>query len=243
MTEWQSNKDLKDTGDKQNEEVNFPNGSVEDKVLGIVWNSNEDSFMFKVKSESTDCLILTKWTTRSILSQIARIYDPVGLAAAFLIRAKTGLQELWQEGYEWDQDLPAAVQQKWLNLFKEVKELNKVSFPRSLSPPEPADSQPTLCVLADASQDAFGACAYIRWEVQKNKFDIRFIAAKSGVAPPQAPHKPAAWAASGCIGIQITIYNQGRVSFPVQRNLYLHRQCHCVSMGSRQSQELQTICL
>ena len=183
IKEWQSNKDLKDTGDKQNEEVNVPNGPGEGKVLGIVWNSTEDSFKFKVKSETMDCLDSTEWTKRSILSQIARIYDPVGFAAAFLIQAKTNFQELWQEGYEWDQDLPSAVQQKWLSLFKEIKELNKVSFPRSLSPPEPADSQPTLCVFTDASQDAFGACAYIRWETEKGEFDIRFIAAKSRVAP------------------------------------------------------------
>ena len=183
IKEWQSNRDLKDTGDKQNEEVNVPNGSGEDKVLGIVWNSTEDSFKFKVKSETIDCLNSSEWTKRSILSQIARIYDPVGFAAAFLIRAKIGFQELWQQGYEWDQDLPSAVQQKWLSLFKEMKELNEVSFPGSLSPPEPADSQPTVCVFADASQDVFGAYPYIRWAVEKGEFDIRFIAAKSRVAP------------------------------------------------------------
>lgn len=36
IKEWQSNRDLRDIGDKQNEEVNVPNGSGEDKILGIV---------------------------------------------------------------------------------------------------------------------------------------------------------------------------------------------------------------
>ncbi|XP_068738751.1 uncharacterized protein [Montipora capricornis] len=117
IKEWQSNRDLKDTGDKQNEEVNVPKGSG-DKVLGIVWNSTEDSFKFKVKSETIDCLNSSEWTKRSILSQIARIYDPVGFAAAFLIRAKIGFQELRQQGYEWDEDLPSTVQQKWLSLSR-----------------------------------------------------------------------------------------------------------------------------
>jgi len=36
---WQSNKAL-NNGDQQNREVNVPNGSVEDKVLGIVWYSS-----------------------------------------------------------------------------------------------------------------------------------------------------------------------------------------------------------
>ncbi|XP_068711775.1 uncharacterized protein [Montipora foliosa] len=62
IKEWQSNRDLKDTGDKQNEEVNVLNGSGEDKVLGIVWNSTEDSFKFKVKSETIDCLNSSEWT-------------------------------------------------------------------------------------------------------------------------------------------------------------------------------------
>ena len=72
IKEWQSNRDLKDTGNKQNEEVNVPNGSGEDKVLGNVWNSTEDSFKFKVKTETIDCLDSTEWTKRSILSQIGR---------------------------------------------------------------------------------------------------------------------------------------------------------------------------
>ena len=40
-----------------------------------------------------------------------------------------------------------------------------------------------LCVFADASRKAFGACAYIRWQIENGKFESRFIAAKSRVAP------------------------------------------------------------
>ena len=73
----------------------------------------------------------TKLTKRSILSQVARIFDPVGFASAFLIRAKIGLQELWRQGFEWDEDLPLEVQQKWIAFFREMKDLNKASFQRS----------------------------------------------------------------------------------------------------------------
>ena len=41
---------------------------------------------------------------------------------------------------------------------------------------------PTLCIFSDASNQAFGACAYIRWRNGSNKYDTRFIAAKSRVA-------------------------------------------------------------
>ena len=46
-------------------------------------------------------------TKRAVLRQIARIFDPVGFAAAFLICAKISMQHLWQQGLEWDQELPS----------------------------------------------------------------------------------------------------------------------------------------
>ena len=134
VKEWQSNKDLSNNGDQQGGEVNVLTGQVEDKVLGIVWNITEDSFKFKVKNEAIEVLNSTTLTKRSILSQVAQIFDPIGFTSAFLIRAKIGLQELWRQGFEWDKNLPSALQQKWVVLFREMKELNKVSFQRSLSP-------------------------------------------------------------------------------------------------------------
>lgn len=63
-----------------------------------------------------------------------------------------------------------------------MEELDNVYFDRSL----PADSSvnpPMLCVLANASQDAFGACAYIRHRKDEDTYTVIFIAAKSRVTP------------------------------------------------------------
>ena len=38
-------------------------------------------------------------------------------------------------------------------------------------------------MFCDASCQAFGACAYVRWKLRNSKFGLRFIAAKSRVAP------------------------------------------------------------
>ena len=171
---WQSNKGLSNNRDQEGGEVNVLTGSVEDKVLGVVWNITEDSFKFKVKNEAIEGLNSTKLTKRSILSQVERIFDPTGFAWAFLIPAKIRLQELWRQGSEWDEDLPSAVQQKWIALYREMKELNKVSFQGSLSPHQPAEHRPTVCIFADASHGAFGASAYIRWMTINEEHDVRF---------------------------------------------------------------------
>ena len=151
--------------------------SSEDKVLGVVWNSIKDvlSFVTKVEHNQPN-------TKRRILSQVAKVYDPIGFATAFLIRAKIGMQELWQMGVDWDDELDPAVQAKWKTFFEELGRLKEVSFPRGLFTLN-SIGLPILCIFADASEYAFGACAYLRWQKRDGTFEIRFVAAKSRVAP------------------------------------------------------------
>lgn len=183
---WTSNKALINA---ENQERGFKifQEEVEEKVLRVIWNYVTDEFSFKVKvdlsrlkNRSVDREI--KMTKRTLLSQVARFYDPIGFAAAFVIRAKIGLQELWQIGLNWDDELPCEVQEKWTRLFEEMKELDQIGFKRCLVSPETPES-PTLCVFSDASQEAFGACAYIRQKTKQGTYEVNFIAAKSRVAP------------------------------------------------------------
>ena len=44
-------------------------------------------------------------------------------------------------------------------------------------------SVPLLCIFSDASNEAFGSCAYARWQKSNGEYDVRSIAAKSRVAP------------------------------------------------------------
>lgn len=115
-------------------------------------------------------------------SQVARFYDPIGFAAAFVIRAKISMQELWQIGLDWDDELPYGVQEKWIQLFKEMQELDKIGFKRCLVPSETPEL-PVLHVFSDASQEAFGACAYMRQRRNQDTCEVNFVAAKSRVAP------------------------------------------------------------
>ena len=175
---WQSNKDLeKHTEVQQPRDIKPLQRSSEDKVLGVVWNSIKDvlSFVTKVEHNQPN-------TKRRIQSQVAKVYDPIGFATAFLIRAKIGMQELWQMGVDWDDELDPAVQAKWKTFFEELGRLKEVSFPRGLFTFN-SIGLPILCVFADASEYAFGACAYLRWQKRDGTFEIRFVAAKSRVAP------------------------------------------------------------
>ena len=99
--------------------MNLFEADGEETVLGIGWNLSTDKMSLKVKEDllnlkDTEDLNENQphLTKRKILRHVAKIYDPIGIAAAFLIRARVGMQELWEKGYDWDEELPTDICQK-----------------------------------------------------------------------------------------------------------------------------------
>ena len=185
MKKWLSNAQI--SPPESPEEVILGGESHSEKVLGTVWLPKTDQLSLKVKVELTNLkdsstYIPVKLTKRRILSKLAGIFDPIGAGAAVLVKPKIALQELWQLGLGWDDEVPVEVKRKWMNLFEGMMALNNVHFPRCLTPHD-AIGSPILVVFCDASRLAFGACAYIRWKLADGKFGARFVAAKSRVAP------------------------------------------------------------
>ena len=161
VKEWRSNEDLnKNNASQEMEEIKVPQGTSEEKVLGVVWNNSDDVLKYKVvpsilKSQPV------KITKRSILSQIARIYDPIGFASAFLIRAKIGSQELWQKGINWDDELSPESQEQWLSFFEEMKKLNDVVLEICLCPFIPVElASNSLCLFACIPRCIWNLCIY-----------------------------------------------------------------------------------
>ena len=83
------------------------------------------------------------------------------------------MQELWQLGLSWDDEVPPEVKRKWMTLFEEVIALNNIQFERCLTPPS-ATGNPSLVVFCDASRLAFGECAYARWKLSDGQFNRGF---------------------------------------------------------------------
>ena len=126
--------------------------------------------------------IHVKLTKCIVLSKLASVFDPIGVAAAVSVNAKIVMQELWQLGISWDDELPQRVCEKWMTLLEEMTELNTVEFDRSLTPDD-ANGKPSSVVFCDASKKAFGACPYLRWLLNTGTFGVKFVAAKSRLAP------------------------------------------------------------
>ena len=89
---WVSNKMETSEAPKEGQKAaTFLQGGSVEKVLGMVWDSSTDTFSFKVTPDLFDFQELIQLSKRKVLSQIARIYIPMGFASAFMIRAKITL--------------------------------------------------------------------------------------------------------------------------------------------------------
>nr|XP_049467031.1 uncharacterized protein LOC125908360 [Anopheles coluzzii] len=62
------------------------------KTLGLKWNISTDAFVFNIPRWNADNVI----TKRNALSDVAKLFDPIGLVGPVIIQAMLFLQELWR---------------------------------------------------------------------------------------------------------------------------------------------------
>ncbi len=70
------------------------------KTLGLQWEPKRDLFKFKTATQQ-----INKITKRTILSQLAKIFDPLGWLAPVTIVGRCFMQKLWSTGGSWDEQL------------------------------------------------------------------------------------------------------------------------------------------
>ncbi|GFQ89051.1 uncharacterized protein TNCT_99181 [Trichonephila clavata] len=73
-------------------------------------------------------------TKRLVLKAMLKIFDPIGFTAPFSIRMKMLLQETWQKGLQWDENLPRDLKDAWENSCSELEHLSKFQVPRKYFP-------------------------------------------------------------------------------------------------------------
>ena len=70
---------------------------LEDRVLGVYWNVDQDVLGYRVMRTHRPA------TKRGILSVLSSLYDPLGLAGPFILRARKIVQDLCRQKASWDE--------------------------------------------------------------------------------------------------------------------------------------------
>ncbi|XP_071867010.1 uncharacterized protein [Bombus fervidus] len=147
------------------------------KTLGVFWDSHDDAILYSVETK----IKMSHITKRSISSVIARIYDPLGLLAPVIVRAKILLQRVWALKVDWDESLPSDLHSEWNRYYSQLPLLNNIRFPRKTIIKTAVNIE--LHGFCDASEKAYGACVYIRTINVDGIIQTILLTARSKVAP------------------------------------------------------------
>ncbi|XP_057378039.1 uncharacterized protein LOC130700052 [Daphnia carinata] len=132
-----------------------------DTVLGITWNIASDSLGFSART----CDDL-KYTRAGLTSKVASVFDPLGTASPFIIKAKIKLREIGIKGLDWSDEVSEDEAAWWRSWFRLLSRLPEATFNRCLFPDETKITSSQLHIFCDASEEAYAAVVYIRnvWE-------------------------------------------------------------------------------
>ncbi|XP_055632616.1 uncharacterized protein LOC129773090 [Toxorhynchites rutilus septentrionalis] len=140
-----------------------------ERVLGIVWDPNQDEFSFSMEHRQDVKPYLldgVRPTKRIVLSCVMGFFDPLGLLTPFTIHGKLVIQDLWRTGCDWDEVIDDTTFAKCY--FPEIRSSSIESL--------------ELHIFTDASMHAYGCAAYFR-AVIKGNVRCSLIMSRSKVSP------------------------------------------------------------
>ncbi|XP_046869030.1 uncharacterized protein LOC124461557 [Drosophila willistoni] len=145
------------------------------KVLGIHWEPKSEIFTYGIRlSECTESL------KRQVLSDVSRIFDPLGLLAPVIVQFKILFQELWLLNLDWDSPLPTKLADRWRKYREDINNIRQLKIRRHIGY---VGKRIELHAFSDASIKAYAAVVYSRIVNQDGSIEVSLIAAKTRVAP------------------------------------------------------------
>ncbi|XP_036341132.1 uncharacterized protein LOC118750502 [Rhagoletis pomonella] len=204
------------------EVINMERNQTADKVLGMYWNTRDDTFEFHTKFHRVPQPVLEGIrapTKRELLGIVMAVFDPFGLLANFLITTKIIIQDTWRLGIGWDEKLDAELAARWSRWWKEFPNIKEFQVPRYYSPNISHSSRIELHIFADASQAAFAAVGYFR-VVYDSSVDVTFVMGKTRTAPKRLLSIPRLELQAAVLGTRLSKLLVHNHEFKISRVLF-----------------------
>ncbi|XP_074033086.1 uncharacterized protein [Leptinotarsa decemlineata] len=146
------------------------------KILGLRWNPIKDLFFYSITADQDK--ICTK---RNILSELARIFDPLGFLTPVTFFAKLIIQRLWSMGLGWDDRPPIDVSNKWEMFKSELPKLREIKIPRQII--TFGGKAYELVGFCDSSLKGYCGVVYVRTTFTNSEAKTYLVCSKSKVSP------------------------------------------------------------
>ena len=171
LREWNSNVDKVN---KQAETDHVLTARTEySMVLGLKWFPGMNDLHYK------EVTFYGKDDKRGVLSDLAKVFDPLGFLLPLVVRGRLLLQNLWKGDVKWDDPLPAEHLTEWRQLRGDLLNGRTLGLPRTMT----CERSVILHTFCDASPRAYGAVCYITYSENQSRGMSKFIIAKAKVAP------------------------------------------------------------
>ncbi|GFV78265.1 DUF1758 domain-containing protein [Trichonephila clavipes] len=142
----------------------------------MLWDPKVDCLTYKVKISDK-----VNFSKRDVLSEIARLYDPLGLIGPIVTKAKIFIQELWKIKLDWSEQLPPDAMEEWMNFYQKLAKVDNFKIPRCIL--LPATIRIEIHGFSDASERAYAAVVYIKCFNESGQSQTRLLCSKSRVDP------------------------------------------------------------
>ncbi|XP_048001299.1 uncharacterized protein LOC125238053 [Leguminivora glycinivorella] len=181
------------------------------KTLGLGWYNKSDELFYHTRHEENAKPV----TKRIILSTASQVFDPLGLLSPMIIIAKCLLQRLFLLKVDWDAAVPDDVTQAWHRFVNNLAILPSIRIPRHVMCNDPICID--LHIFTDASQVAYGTCAYVRTIDKQSAVTVQLLCSKSKVAPISPPLSTPRLELSACL-LGAKLFNKIKESFRAKFN-------------------------
>ncbi|GFY13307.1 DUF1758 domain-containing protein [Trichonephila clavipes] len=145
-------------------------------TLGMLWDPKVDCLTYKVKIRDK-----VSFSKRDVLSEIAKLYDPLGLIGPIVTKAKIFIQKLWKIKLDWSEQLPPDAMEEWMNFYQKLSKVNNLKIPRCIL--LPATIRIEIHGFSDASERAYAAVVYIKCFNESGQSQTRLLCSKSREDP------------------------------------------------------------
>lgn len=179
LRKWKSNDDRILEGLKDSERDGIIELCTTFKTLGVWWQPSCDTFQFK----STLPKQVETWTKRLVLSEIAKLFDPLSWLAPCVAQAKMIMQEIWKLStpHNWDTPLPKRIIDKWTHVYEQLCMPISIRIPRWIGFTG-GDKLIEIHGFCDASLRAYAAAVYVK-VCSNDECVIKLLAAKTKLSP------------------------------------------------------------
>ena len=151
-TESNPSKELVDVDQSTFAKRQLGHSQSEKKLLGLPWNKSEVTLSVVTVSQEPAT------TKRSALSQLAGVYDPLGLISPTTLLGKLLYRSMCEAHLPWDGEFPDETRRRWRDWCLQLP--RRFEVPRSLAPHHQPVTAITFHAFGDASKHGVSAVVY-----------------------------------------------------------------------------------